>query len=308
MSRRHGGRVPSDTGEPGPVPGSLRSGRTIRPATAGQQGERAIMTAVQTRPAAQRAARRGVVVPLVFAAAALAILLALGTWQVNRLQWKLDLIERVESRVDAPPVPMPGPSDWPGLTDEAWDYRPVTVTGRFLPGELYYYLALSAPRGPLGGPGYLVYQPFATVDGAVVMVNRGFVPDGRRLPEARPGSAAPEGEVTLTGLWRRDERGNMMTLAPDLEDRIWFVRDAREMAAALGVAGAPVAPFTIDLAAGFTPPAGLPQAGETIVSFTNNHLQYAVTWYGLAAVLIAVTAIFLRRRLAARGAADGPPA
>lgn len=230
---------------------------------------------------------------------ALAILLALGTWQVQRLNWKLELIDRVESRVEREPVAMPGPRAWPGLTDEEWDYRPIEVSGRYLPGEVHYYIALSDPRGDFGGPGYLVYQPFETDGGLVVMVNRGFVPDGMRSPETRPESLAGPEETTIVGLWRRNERGNFLTLAPDLDKGIWFVRDAREMAAALGHDGDNVAPFTIDLIARFTPASGLPQAGETRVSFTNNHLQYAVTWYGLAAVLVVVFAVFVRRRLAA---------
>ena len=177
------------------------------------------------------------------------------------------------------------------------DYRPVEVSGRYLPGEVYYYIALSKPRGDVGGPGYFVYQPFETEDGLVVMVNRGFVPDAKRLPETRPESVSDAGETTIVGLWRRNEHGNLITLAPDIEKRIWFVRDAREMAAELGHEGRNVAPFTLDLTASFTPATGLPQAGETIIAFTNNHLQYAVTWYGLAAVLVAIYVVYVRRRL-----------
>jgi len=241
-----------------------------------------------------RSLARRLLWPAVAAVVSLVILLALGTWQVQRLAWKLDLIERVETRVDADPVPAPGPQDWADLSDAAWDYRPVTVRGRFLEGELYYYITLSEPQGTYAGPGYFVYAPFRTQDGYVVMVNRGFVPDGHERPEARPGSAPPQGDVALEGLWRRDERGNMFTLEADPDDGIWFVREARKMAASLGVTDVPVAPFTLDLAARFTPAPGLPQAGETIVSFRNNHLQYAVTWYGLAAVLVVIFAAFAR--------------
>ncbi|MBM21189.1 MAG: surfeit 1 [Stappia sp.] len=239
----------------------------------------------------------GLVLLSVLSLIAFAILLALGTWQVQRLKWKLDLIERVEARGDAAPVAMPGPAAWPDLTDEEWDYRPIEVSGRFLLGEVYYFISLSDPRGDVGGPGYFVYQPFETEDGLVVMVNRGFVPDTRRLPETRPGSEADEGRTTIVGLWRRNEHGNFLTLAPDLGKRIWFVRDAREMAAELGQRGDNVAPFTLDLTASFTPAGGLPQAGETIITFTNNHLQYVVTWYGLAAVLVVVYVVYVRRHL-----------
>lgn len=250
---------------------------------------------------------RGLLWPAVATVIAFAILMALGTWQVERLQWKLELIERVEQRPDLPPVDLPRAGDWPRMTEEQWDYRPVRVTGRFLPGEAYYYLSLGKSQGPHAGPGYFVYTPFEVegeVDGGgVVVVNRGFVPEPMRKPETRPESAAPQGTVTLTGLWRRDERGGMLTFGADSATGIWFVREAPKMAAALGVTGVEVAPFTIDLAARHTPPGGLPQAGETIMSFTNNHLQYAVTWYGLGAALIVVFIVFVRgERRKARGA------
>ncbi len=243
--------------------------------------------------------------PALATAVVFAVLLTLGSWQVARLTWKLELIERVESRVDAAPVPAPGPAAWPDLETDEWDYRPVEVSGRFLDGELYYYIALSDARGPVGGPGYFVYAPFETDDGFVVMVNRGFVPDGRQAPESRPGSEAPDGPVTLTGLWRRDERGNMFTLEAD--KGIWFVRESRKMAASLGInpRETRVAPFTIDARADFTPASGLPQAGETIVSFTNNHLQYVVTWYGLALVLLAVFFAYARGEARRGGDARG---
>ncbi|WP_208984949.1 SURF1 family protein [Stappia sp. TSB10GB4] len=255
-----------------------------------------------TSNAARRPARRRLLLPGLVAFVVFCALMALGTWQVMRLQWKLALIERVEERLGLAPVDLPGPQAWAGLDEDAWDYRPVRLSGRFLDGEVYYYLALTEPRGPLGGPGYLVYAPFRTDAGPVVMVNRGFVPEARRLPESRPGSEPPgsevsgavSGEVEITGLWRRDERGNMFTLDADPKTRVWFVREAPKMAASLGIDDAPLAPFSVDLRAEATPEGGLPQAGETIVSFRNNHLQYAVTWYGLGLVLIGVFIAFAR--------------
>ncbi|WP_306027088.1 SURF1 family protein [Stappia sp. MMSF_3263] len=232
--------------------------------------------------------------PAIATAIAFAILMALGTWQVERLKWKLELIERVEQRPGLAPVDLPPAGEWPLMREAEWDYRPVTVTGRFLPAEAYYYLSLGKPNGLHAGPGYFVYAPFEIEGEGVVMVNRGFVPEPMRQPESRPQSAVPQGEVTLTGLWRRDERGNMLTVEPDRAKNIWFVREAPEMAASLGVTGVAVAPFTIDLVARHTPPGGLPQAGETIMTFTNNHLQYVVTWYGLGAALIAVFIVFAR--------------
>lgn len=240
------------------------------------------------------AAKRRLLLPGLVAFVVFCALMTLGTWQVLRLQWKLALIERVEERIDLAPVDPPAPEAWEGIDEDAWDYRPVRLKGKFLEGEVYYYIALSEPHGTFGGPGYLVYAPFQTDAGPVVMVNRGFVPEARRLPESRPGSEPPAGEVEIAGLWRRDERGNMFTLDADPKTQVWFVREAPKMAAALGIDDAPLAPFSVDLRAEATPAGGLPQAGETIISFRNNHLQYAVTWYGLGLVLIGVFIAFAR--------------
>ncbi|WP_067220655.1 SURF1 family protein [Stappia indica] len=240
------------------------------------------------------AAKRRLLLPGLVAFVVFCALMTLGTWQVLRLQWKLALIERVEERIDLAPVDPPAPEAWEGIDEDAWDYRPVRLKGKFLEGEVYYYIALSEPHGTFGGPGYLVYAPFRTEAGPVVMVNRGFVPEARRLPESRPGSEPPAGEVEIAGLWRRDERGNMFTLDADPKTQVWFVREAPKMAASLGIGDAPLAPFSVDLRTEATPAGGLPQAGETIISFRNNHLQYAVTWYGLGLVLIGVFIAFAR--------------
>jgi surfeit locus 1 family protein len=245
----------------------------------------------EERPAAPR---RRLLAPAIAAVVVFAALLGLGTWQVMRLQWKLDLIERVEARTGSTPVPLPDPAAWAGLSEEAWDYRPVETHGRFLEGEAYYYITLGDAKGAYDGPGYFVYAPFELDGGEIVMVNRGFVPDRLRQLETRPASAAPAGEMKISGLLRRDERGNMFIIGSDPQKRIFFVREGDEMAAALGLDPSRVAPFTIDLPARFTPEGGLPQAGETIVSFTNNHLQYAVTWYGLAVVLIVIFIVYAR--------------
>lgn len=248
--------------------------------------------------AARRPAWRVLLWPTIAAVAGLAVLTGLGTWQLQRLAWKEGLIAQVGERLDLAPVAAPGPEEWSGFDTSRWDYRPVSLFGRFLPGELYYYIALGNAKGPLGGPGYLVYAPFETADGFVVMVNRGFVPDGKRLPEERPGSEAPSGDLEVKGLLRRAEVPNFLSVEPDLAERIWFVREPERMAGSLGVQGVAVAPYSVDLDAAGTPDGGMPQAGETIVSFTNNHLQYAGTWFGLAAVLAVMYVVFARSRLA----------
>lgn len=248
--------------------------------------------------AAPPARRGGLVLVSLLAAATFTLLLGLGTWQVERLQWKEALIAAVDERLAAPAEPPPAPP-WDGLVLADVEYRRVVLSGRFLPQEAFVYTVLSDARGPRAGPGYWVVSPFETDAGWLVLVNRGFVPVAGRGPAAHP--AAPDGPVTLEGVVRGADPPALFTPAPDRAARIWFVRDAGELAPAFDLpAGRPLAPFTVDAAAEATPPGGLPQAGETRRVFPNSHLQYAVTWYGLAAALLAVYLVFVVRRLRER--------
>ncbi len=248
----------------------------------------------------QKPAWRRLLWPTVAVIPAFVLLVGLGVWQLDRLGQKRALIEAVDQRITEAPVEAPGPDAWGSFDAAAWDYRPVAVRGRFLPGELYYYSALSQPQGRFGGPGYFVLAPFRTSDGWIVLINRGFVPDSMRDPAARLGSEPPDADIAVEGLLRRPEQPNVLTPAPDLGKRIWFARTPDAMARSLGLRDAPIAPYTIDAGAEATPAGGLPQAGETVVRFSNNHLQYALTWFGLAAVLVAVFIAFARTRLQSR--------
>lgn len=230
---------------------------------------------------------RKLLLPAAAAAAALVILLSLGFWQLDRLAWKESLIAKVEGAVSDPAVEAPAPSEWGSLAEED-DYRHVRVIGTFLEGAVFYYIALADPAGPIGGPGVMVYAPFRTSDGWVVLVNRGFLPQALPEDERRSAVLPPEGRLELTGLLRLSEKPNWTTPEPDMGDRIWFARDTEAMGEALGVEPAALAPYSIDLDAEFTPSSGLPQAGETIVRFKNDHLGYALTWFGLAATLVGV--------------------
>ncbi len=230
----------------------------------------------------------------VLALAAFAVLCGLGTWQLERLAWKEALIARIASRVDAPPQPLPAPADWAALTPEEIEYRRVAFTARYRhDDEIHVFIALSAPRGRFGGQGYFVVTPADLDDGTVVFVNRGFVPMDRKDPATRA-EGQVEGVQAITGLMRPSEQPSWVTPASDPVKNVWFARNVTEMAAASGIDPARVAPFTVDVEAGEAP-GGLPQGGETLVTFTNNHLQYAVTWYGLALALVAVTAAYFRR-------------
>ncbi len=239
--------------------------------------------------------RAGFILLTLLTLAALAVLVSLGTWQVHRLQWKEALIARVDKRIHAAPEPLPAPGTWSTLTAEAIEYRPVTVTGTYDHArELRVFIALSEPKGRYGGQGWFILTPLkiASTD-RWVLVNRGFVPSDRADPATRAeGQVA--GPVTVTGLLRPAEPRNWLSPADDPAGNVWFVRDPVVMARAVGLDPAAVAPFTVDASAGEAP-GGLPQGSETVVGFTNNHLGYAITWYGLAAALAAVYGVMVLR-------------
>jgi surfeit locus 1 family protein len=204
---------------------------------------------------------------------AVAVFVGLGIWQVERLFWKLDLVERVDARLAAPPVAAPGPEGWPGLTRAADEYRRVSVRGRLLHEREVRTLAVTER-----GAGYWVMTPLAG-EGFTVLVNRGFVPQDRRDPASRADGQVP-GEVTVTGLLRMSEPGGGFLRANAPDAGRWYSRDVGAIAAAMGLDGR-VAPYFIDADA--TPnPGGLPVGGMTVVHFRNAHLSYALTWFALA--------------------------
>jgi surfeit locus 1 family protein len=216
---------------------------------------------------------------------AFAGLVALGNWQVARRAWKLDLIARVEDRVNAPPIAAPGPAAWPAVTAAQDEYRRVRATGVFLNNAETLVQAVTDL-----GSGFWVMTPLRTDQGFVVLVNRGFVPADRRAAGSR---AAGEitGPVTVTGLMRMTEPKGGFLRANDPADGRWYSRDVAAIGAARGMAD--VAPYFVDADA--TPnPGGLPVGGLTVIAFPNNHLVYAITWYALA-LMVAGAASYMAR-------------
>ena len=259
------------------------------------------MTGVtETSDRAPAPTRRSLVILAVSATVGVAILSTLGVWQVQRLAWKTDLIARVETGLTAPPVAAPGPGEWPALDIGAMEYTPVTVTGTFDHARTAYVTyTLTRPNGPAGGLGYMVMTPLLTDDGWTVYVNRGFVPADRRAPDARPGGIV-EGETTVVGLLRGTALKPWFVPGDNAADNVWLSRDPALFAEAYGAPSDRIAPYIIDAVYDPDLPGGLPQGGETIVSFSNNHLGYALTWFGLAAALAVMTVSFVVGRLRAQ--------
>ena len=237
-------------------------------------------------------ARRGLLVRSLVAPASLPVLVSLGVWQLQRLAWKEDLIARAAARATAPAEGLPPEAAWPSLAPEDYEFRRVRLSGRFLhEREFHVFASLPERGGRFGGPGYWVFTPLALAGGAVVFVNRGFVPMGRKDPASRQAGQV-EGQVEITGLMRAPDRPGMFTPAPDPARNTWFLRDPSAMACAAGLGRA--APFYVDAAE--SAPGGLPQGGETRLVFPNPHLGYALTWFGLAAVLVVMFGFWVRSR------------
>jgi len=281
----------------------------------------------------QRLRQAGLVWPTLATLVGLAVLIGLGTWQLERKRWKEDLLARIAANAHADPMPL----DCRGALREArkliaegsarvqadpkaltldgpcasevvivgsdWEYSHVSVTGRFLHDkEQYLYAPVPA------GLGWHVYTPLETEPGRVVWINRGFVPDARKGPETRrDGQVA--GPIEVKGLVRLPARKGMFTPENDVHKNLWFWPDIPAMTAAAfpeglqkapgGPPAATALPLVIEADAQPEPPGGLPKGGVTRLDLPNRHLEYAVTWYGLAVTLIVVYLAFAASRLRA---------
>lgn len=243
--------------------------------------------------------------------------LALGTWQVQRRVWKLALIERVDQRVHSLPVAAPGPALWPQIDAAGYEYLPVTLQGRWLHDKT----VLTQAATELGA-GFWVLTPLQQADGWQVIVNRGFVPpDQRARWLAGSGAGAGSGSdatamtdapVSVQGLLRISEpRGGFLRTNDPAQGR-WYSRDVAAIAATQGLNNA--APYFIDQglpdlrgapSLAPAPATGEPRSGMTVIRFANSHAVYALTWYGLALMVVGAAwyvARYERRRSAAHGA------
>jgi surfeit locus 1 family protein len=234
--------------------------------------------------------RRSFVVLAVAAACGVAILCGLGSWQLSRRAWKAELKAAIAERAFAPPVRLAREGDLPKLTRLSDEYRRVFVEGRF--EHQHEAFVPSTVSGRVAGSpvrGYLVLTPLVRDDGSRVIVNRGFVPEDRRSPETRMDGQI-DGPVRVVGLVRMPEERGLFTPADDPARDTFYARDPRPVATAMGLAR--VAPVIIDAVAG-PDPAALPRGGQTRLELVDNHLQYAITWFSLAATLVVVLVAFV---------------
>jgi surfeit locus 1 family protein len=263
--------------------------------------------------AAPGPARRKGASPVLAVLALLLIVLfaGLGTWQVFRLQWKLDLIARVDARVHAVPAAPPLAGAWTGINAPDDEYRRLELNGTYL-----YDLTTPVQALTEQGSGYWLITPMCTTDGTIILVNRGFIPADlgaptRYAPMAATGDpcapvlARHEPAVRVVGLLRISERGGSFARDNEPVQNRWYSRDVAAIAATrkVGEAGKTVAPYFVDAEAAQNPidSPDRPTGGLTVVSFHNSHLVYALTWYALA---LMVAGGWWR---VARGARTGAP-
>lgn len=239
--------------------------------------------------------------PTLAALAGLAVLIGLGTWQIERRRWKEGLIAKIAARVHADPIPLPANLGADGTED--LEYLHVSARGRFQHDkERYLYAPLP------GGLGWHVYTPLELDSQRIVWVNRGLVPDARKAPETRREGQLP-GEVEVRGLVRLQMRPGWFAPRNDPARNLWHWPDLAAMTASAfpdgpqDTPGSPRAPVSLpahlEADARPEPPGGLPRGGVTRLELPNRHLEYALTWYGLAATLAGIYLAFAISRLRA---------
>jgi surfeit locus 1 family protein len=212
----------------------------------------------------------------------LATLFGLGVWQLERKAWKEDLIAQIGDRAHGEPGEIVSEAQWPEWRAASDEFRHVRATGTFLHNMEVPVHGLLSQRGS-ALQGFYIFTPLRLQSGATVLVNRGFVPTDLRDP-ARRADSQP-GEVTVTGLVRAPEARGWFMPENQPGRNEWFVRDVGQMAEARRLER--VAPFWIDADA-IPNATGWPRPGQTILAIPNNHLGYALTWFGIALTLVGV--------------------
>ena len=203
-----------------------------------------------------------------------AILVSLGVWQFKRLAWKQALLSRIEVEIEAPPVPLTEP-----LTSSLRRYAPVTVTGQF--GAAH--IRMLASRKSIG-PVYRIIRPFDVEGQGGILIDTGW------QPQAADVVGVPQMRLTLTGNLDAPNEADEFTPAPDTASNIWFARDVPAMADALGTD-----PVLVVLRDAPETDLGVTPWPVDTAGISNDHLQYAITWFSLAAIWGAMTAYFVLR-------------
>ncbi len=230
-----------------------------------------------------------------FTLAMVAVLIGVGLWQLQRRTDKHALIAALDERLAVAPVALPPPSTWNALTPARDEFRRVTFTATYAPlPDAMVYSSGSAVRDDISGPGAWAFLPARLASGETIVINSGFVQNTMqdRAQQDRAASRLVTGQpVTLSGYLRFPEASGALTPREDVAKRLWFVRDVPGMARTLNWGS--VAPFYIDLEAP-VPSSGIPKPGPLHVRLKDDHLQYAITWFGLAGAMLIAFGVWWR--------------
>lgn len=221
---------------------------------------------------------RRLIFPVILGVGGVAILISLGIWQMNRLEWKQGILAEIDSRMSAPAVPLP-PTD--ALSEDADEYMRVLVSGQPTGDELHVLTS-----GTAAGTGYRVIAAFETMEGRMIMVDRGLLP----IPDKALPPITEQADIEGTLLWPDDM--TRATASPDVVENIWFAREIDSMARKLGTDPIMVIEHTATV-----PDTRLTQLPVTSASIRNNHLEYVITWFLLALVWAAMSLYLIRRTL-----------
>ena len=225
------------------------------------------------------------------------VLASLGVWQLRRKDEKHALIAALTERLAGAPRALPSAAEWPALNPARDEFVRVSFSATFeSKPDAMIYSSGSAVRDDISGPGTWAFMPARLADGRVVVVNTGFVQNTMqdRAQQDRAVTRLVTGApVAMTGYIRFPEKPGTFTPDPNAAKRLWFSRDHRAMAQALG--WGEVAPFYVDLEAP-VPPSGIPKPGPLHVHLKDDHLQYAITWFGLALVVAIAFGFWVRGR------------
>ena len=213
----------------------------------------------------------------VFSVPSLAVLIMLGLWQLDRLAWKTELIDSFNDRANAAAVAPPDPS----ADLSRFEFQNLELNGRFLHDKELYLTG----RTYEGNAGFHVVTPFQTVSGQLLLVNRGWVSEAYREPKTRLFSVKPE-QISLRAVLRLPQEKGYFVPENDPANGFWFTLKPEEMAAFLALDGAITTYYADQVRTSKV--LTLPIAAETRIEVRNTHLNYALTWFGVALSLIGV--------------------
>ncbi|WP_455480664.1 SURF1 family protein [Bartonella sp. B12(2025)] len=222
---------------------------------------------------------------------------ALGVWQIQRLNWKTNLITSANQRIHLPPIKAPPKNQWKHITFEKDEYRPVIITGKLLKDKNIFVTAVAQNTS-----GYWVLTPLQTADNTLTFVNRGFIPmDARRHFQyseqshtndiSHQHSTKNTEQTTIVGLLRMSEKNGFFPRKNNPDHDLWYARDLPTMAQKLGLST--VAPYFIDAGKETATQENFPITGLTVIHFRNNHLVYAITWFVLAVGVLGASLFLL---------------